>query len=197
MRGREAYFKAKPFLRMLIFFLQLLPKSWVVSGWWTVQWLPGLFGAGMRYAFASRLCRSVGDNVLFNQGIYVKNWGGIVIGSNVTIQQNGYLDGEGGITIGNDTSIAHSVSILSFEHTWEDSSRPLKDNPRRTAPVYIGNDVWIGCGVRVLSGVHIGDRTVVAAGAVVTRGRIGGAIYGGVPARQISTFASLPQSATA
>jgi len=190
MRGRETYFIARPFLRILICLFRLFPKSFVESLWWTVQWQPGLLGAGLRYAFASRLCNAVGDNVLFNQGIFAKNWAGITIGNNVTIQQNAYLDGEGGITIGNDTSIAHAVSILSFEHTWGDSTRPIKDNPRSTAPVIIGNDVWIGCGVRILSGTTIGDRTVVAAGAVVVKGSIGGAIYGGVPARKISTFSN-------
>ncbi|MEP7061511.1 MAG: hypothetical protein ABI881_03895 [Betaproteobacteria bacterium] len=33
----------------------------------------------------------------------------------------------------------------------------------------LGNDIWIGAGVRVLDGVNIGDGCVVGAGAVVTK----------------------------
>ncbi len=36
-------------------------------------------------------------------------------------------------------------------------------------PVTIGNDVWIGGNVTILPGVNIGDKAVIAAGAVVTK----------------------------
>ena len=38
-----------------------------------------------------------------------------------------------------------------------------------TAPVTIGNNVWLGAGVIVLKGVTIGDGSVIAAGTVVNR----------------------------
>lgn len=49
----------------------------------------------------------------------------------------------------------------------------------------IGNDVWIGADALVLKGVRIGDGSVVAAGAVVTRDVPPYAIVGGNPARLI------------
>ena len=49
----------------------------------------------------------------------------------------------------------------------------------------IGNDVWIGDHVVIMSGVHIGDGAIVAAGAVVTKDVPPYAIVGGVPARVI------------
>lgn len=51
-------------------------------------------------------------------------------------------------------------------------------------PLTIGNDVWIGDRVTILSGCrNIGDGAVLAAGAVVTRDVPPFAIIGGVPAR--------------
>lgn len=54
-------------------------------------------------------------------------------------------------------------------------------------PVAVGNDVWIGAGVRVLDGVTIGDGAIIGAGAVVTGDVAPNAIVAGVPARQIGT----------
>lgn len=51
-------------------------------------------------------------------------------------------------------------------------------------PLLIGNDVWIGDRVTILSGCrHIGDGAVLAAGTVVTRDVPAFSIMGGVPAR--------------
>lgn len=51
--------------------------------------------------------------------------------------------------------------------------------------VVIDNDVWIGCRVTLLSGVHIGRGAIIAAGAVVNRNIPPYAIAGGVPAKVI------------
>jgi acetyltransferase-like isoleucine patch superfamily enzyme len=50
-----------------------------------------------------------------------------------------------------------------------DSNLPIRDNPVKFAHVMIENDVWIGCGVRILSGIIIESRSAVAAGALVTK----------------------------
>ena len=48
--------------------------------------------------------------------------------------------------------------------------------------VVVGNDVWIGSGVRILQNVRIGDGAIIAAGSVVTKDVPNYAIVGGVPA---------------
>ena len=49
----------------------------------------------------------------------------------------------------------------------------------------VDDDVWIGYGVIVMSGVHIGQGAVIAAGAVVTKDVPPYAIVGGVPSKVI------------
>lgn len=51
--------------------------------------------------------------------------------------------------------------------------------------IRIGNDVWIGARVTILDGVNIGDGSIVAAGAVVTKDVEPYAIVSGVPAKII------------
>lgn len=52
-------------------------------------------------------------------------------------------------------------------------------------PVFIKNDVWIGLGAIILSGVTIGNGAIVAAGAVVTKDVPPFAVVGGCPAKII------------
>lgn len=54
-----------------------------------------------------------------------------------------------------------------------------------TAPVTMGNDVWVGRDVRIRSGVHIATGAVVGAGSIVTRDVAPYSIVGGIPAKVI------------
>jgi len=67
------------------------------------------------------------------------------------------------ITIGDRVVISWDCNILDRDYHSIDATEEL------TAPVSIGNGVWIGCRSIILKGVSIGDGAVVAAGSVVTR----------------------------
>jgi acetyltransferase-like isoleucine patch superfamily enzyme len=87
----------------------------------------------------------------------------------------------GGITIGNDVLIAPKVNLITIGH-------PLNPANRRatcTAPIYIKNGVWIGVGATVMPGVTVGENSVVAAGAVVTKDVPPNTVVAGVPAKII------------
>ena len=99
-----------------------------------------------------------------------------------------YIDGYGGLTIGNNVSIAHATSVLTTNHTWADTSIPIKYNPETLGPVVIEDDVWLGAGVRVLAGITIAKRAIVAAGAVVNKNVQSNCIVGGIPARVIKNI---------
>jgi len=57
-----------------------------------------------------------------------------------------------------------------------------------TAPVRICQDAWIGAHATVLKGVTIGERSIIAAGSVVTSDVPADCIFGGVPARLIRSL---------
>lgn len=99
------------------------------------------------------------------------------------------------LTIGSYCSIAQNVSfILEAEHfTNTLSSFPFKvletqskkNEAFSKGDIIIDDDVWIGYGCTILSGVHIGQGSVIAAGSVITKNVPPYAIVGGVPAKLI------------
>ena len=58
-----------------------------------------------------------------------------------------------------------------------------RDGSQFSAPVHLGDDVWVGAGAVILPGVTVGAGSVVAAGAVVTAHVPPMVVVGGVPAR--------------
>lgn len=139
----------------------------------------------IRLSIFRSIANTKGINIFLGKSLTIKHAHNIQCGDNISIHDNCYIDAIGKITIGNNVSIAHQTSILSFNHSWLDGSLPIKYNPVEFAPVIISDDVWIGCGVRIMPGVTIGSRSVIAAGAVVTKNVDANSIYAGVPARKI------------
>ena len=58
----------------------------------------------------------------------------------------------------------------------------------KTAPVKIGDNVWIGMNAVILKGVTIGENSVVAAGSVVTKSVPPNAVVAGNPAVAVKSF---------
>jgi maltose O-acetyltransferase len=156
----------------------------------------------MRYRsefFASSLkWRILGLRMGRSVGIYsrviIYDAARVSIGDNTTILSFTLLFGTGGITIGRDVLISSHCSIFSISHRVDALGQGLLFRDTRfTAPVEIGDNVWIGTGARILPGVSIGANTIVGAGSVVTRSIPKGVVAAGVPAKVIRTLEGAPQ----
>ncbi len=102
------------------------------------------------------------------------------------------------VYIGRYCSIAHDVEFLvggnhrmdwvtTYPLRWAfDHPGKFRDgHPTTNGDILIGNDVWIGTGALILSGVEVGDGAVIAARAVVTRSVPPYAVVAGNPARVV------------
>lgn len=89
----------------------------------------------------------------------------IRIGKHVFINQACIFMDRGGITIEENTKIGPRVNLITENHGLKSSERHILTS----RPIFIGRNVWIGAAATVLPGVTIGENSVVAAGAVVSR----------------------------
>lgn len=76
------------------------------------------------------------------------------------------------------------LTTFPFPRLWKEAKH-IKGHPTSKGCVIIGNDVWIGRGATILSGVKIGDGAVIGAKAVVTKDVEPYSIVAGNPARHI------------
>lgn len=156
--------------------------------WSFLDLFSGNIALGLRYCLLKTMAKSCGESVFIAQNVEILGANELEIGSGVSIHRFCYINASGGIRIGNEVSIAHASTLIASNHTWGNPDLPIRRNPLSSAPITIHDDVWIGCGVRILAGVEVGSRTVIAAGAVVNRNLEPYGVYGGIPAKRIKSL---------
>lgn len=105
----------------------------------------------------------------------------ISIGKDVFINTGCSFQDRGGISIGNGSLIGMNVAIATLNHGLLLETR----GTTTPAPVALGENVWIGSNATILPGVTIGDNSVIAAGAVVTKDVPANTVVAGVPAKAV------------
>ncbi|MBA4056613.1 MAG: acetyltransferase [Marivirga sp.] len=113
----------------------------------------------------------------------------LIIGDNTYIGEQNNIRASGGrITIGRNCLISQQVSIIAANHEYEKNAI-IKSQPWSTVNnfVTIEDDVWVGCGAQILSGVIVGKGAIIAAGSVVTKDVEAYSIVAGVPARKVNS----------
>lgn len=113
-------------------------------------------------------------------GFQVRSARRLRIGARTSVGDGAILDARGGLTLGSDVNLSTQVHIWTAQHAWDSA-----DFDYVSAPVTIGDHVWLSTRVTVLPGVSIGEGAVVAAGSVVTKDLAPYGLYGGVPARKL------------
>lgn len=142
-----------------------------------VAWVPTHHFRRFFYRIAG-MGIGVGSSIHMRLTVY--DCSGIKIGVDSIIGEGSVLDGRDELKIGDHVDIASEVMIYNSQH---DIKSP--DFKPISAPVVIGDYVFIGPRAIILPGVNIGRGAVIAAGAVVTSDVGECEIVGGVPAKKI------------
>jgi len=121
----------------------------------------------------------------------VRNGAKLLIGNNVGISATAIVCSDT-ITIGNDVKIGGNTVIYDTDfHSLEAESRlNIEKDQANTfsAPVHIGNNVFIGAHSTILKGVTIGDYSIIGAGSVISKSIPSKEIWAGNPAKFIRTI---------
>jgi maltose O-acetyltransferase len=132
----------------------------------------------------------IGDYVSVDDGVVLLATGPrreeprILIRSAGYINRHTFIDAHERIELAGNFMIGPYCYITDANHGHKLGENVARQ-PMETAPVKIGNGVWIGAHVTILRGVTIGDGAIIGAGAVVTHDVAPNAKVAGVPARQI------------
>ncbi len=113
--------------------------------------------------------------------------GDITIGDGANIGFNCEVFSASRVTIGANTLFAAYCYIIGGDHNFEDPTRPVAEQGRRSVGVLVGEGVWLGAGAKVLDGVTLGAHAIVGAGAVVTVSVPDRGVAMGRPARVVGT----------
>lgn len=92
------------------------------------------------------------------------------------------------ISIGDNVMIGAGARILSTDFHPSAPAARLAGEKGESAPVRIGDNVFIGTDALILKGVTVGDNAVIGAGSVVTKDIPANEVWGGNPARLISSL---------
>jgi len=130
---------------------------------------------------------AIGRNCSIHDFAMILTHGGdIRIGDDCSLNPFSIIYGHGGVRIGNGVRIAAHTVIIPANHIPASDGMPLSDSGITAKGIEIGDQVWLGVGVRILDGVRIGRNAVVGAGSVVTKAVGSNSTVVGIPARVIS-----------
>ena len=145
-------------------------------------------GEGLRAERGVRIVRLAADGVVrigrdvllaHDVQLHLRDRGAVLsLGDGTFVNHRTEIVAHERVSIGRDCLIAWDVLVLDSDSHSVDGAAP-------TAPVTIGDRVWIGCRATVLKGVTVGDGAVVAAGSVVVADVPARALVAGNPARVV------------
>ena len=122
----------------------------------------------------------LGPRVVVYGGAELREQKSITIGEGSVIGHRAILDGRRWLSIGSHVNLSTGVWLWTLEHDPADPTFGVKGGP-----IVVEDHAWLCAGVQVLTGVTIGEGSVVAAGSVVTKDVQPFTIVAGIPARVI------------
>jgi acetyltransferase-like isoleucine patch superfamily enzyme len=111
--------------------------------------------------------------------------GQILIHKRTNINQRTIIDIHNKLEIGENSLIAPDCYICDYDHRYDNSQKAIRDQGYKSAPIVIGNNVWVGAKCIILKNVTIGNNVVIGAGSVVTKDIPDNVVVAGLPVRVI------------
>lgn len=141
--------------------------------------------SGARFLVARGASATFGAECVLDHGFVVESRGRLEVGPRTVFGHHCTVAADQMVSIGRNCLVAEMVSIHDHDHAFASTDIAILDQGRATAPVRIGDNVWIGAKATITKGVTIGSNSVIGAHAVVTGDLPENCIAVGIPARVI------------
>lgn len=152
----------------------------------------------------------LGDRVTFQNGVRLQPWGGAIrladgvqvrdrcelksagelwIGARTILGRTTTVHCQRSVTVGALCGFAERVTVIDSDHGFDGSDTFFMEQPLRSSPVVLADNVFLATNVVVLRGTTVGANSVAAAGAVLNGGDFpGGHVIAGTPARALKAL---------
>jgi len=187
----RAKFKSNPSLKRMVDWL--IMNQVETRPRWFIRLLAPLYQHRGKHAVIHRSARMdtppyrkfyLGDYSVVESFACINNAvGDVIIGDHTRIGLHNTIIGP--VTIGSHVNLAQGITITALNHNFSDAKKRIDEQGVNTTPVVIEDDIWIGANAVILPGVTIGQHSVVAAGAIVTKDVPPHSLVAGVPAKVI------------
>jgi len=130
-----------------------------------------------------REMKACGERFRIEEPFHCDFWGRVTLGEDFFANYNFCILAGNEVTFGDHVLIGPNVGIYAAGHATDIAMRDI--DMEYALPVHIGNHLWIGGSVSIVSGVTIGDNTIIGAGSVVTKDIPANVLAAGNPCRVI------------
>lgn len=139
-----------------------------------------------RTEYIQKIFGKTGKNILVENAVWCDYGYNIEVGENFYANHDCVFLDCAKITFGDNVFIGPQCGFYTAGHPIEAAVR--RKGLEFAKPITVGNDVWIGGGVKVMPGVTIGDNVVIGGGSVVVKDIPSNCVAAGNPARVIRTL---------
>ncbi|MDA9017986.1 acyltransferase [bacterium] len=138
---------------------------------------------------------TIGNNFYIGRDVHFWAKNNISIGNNFYMGRNSQIECD--VEIGNNVICGNNVAFVGkYDHDYKNIGKPIRLASQIRDKDYnwkgldsktiVEDDVWIGYGSTIMSGVKIGRGSIIAAGSIVTKEILPYSIVGGNPAKKIT-----------
>ena len=140
----------------------------------------------LRQALLRAQLNKCGENFRIYGRARIDMAGLVSLGNNVSLNEGSLIIARHApVTIGDNVTISAAAIITSAGHDYKGDSPHARHESK---PVVIKNNAWIGANAIILPGVTIGEGSVIAASAVVTKNVAANTLVAGIPTKPIKSI---------
>jgi acetyltransferase-like isoleucine patch superfamily enzyme len=129
---------------------------------------------------------TIGNNCDLETGLTFhncKDYSNLIIGNNCHIGKNCFFDLRDKVIIGDNCVISMQTTFIT--HIDMEKSKLTKIYPTKHGPIRLKNDIYVGAKAIILMDTEIREKSMIAAGSLITKSVNNNTLAGGVPAKPI------------